>query len=130
MAYLKLIEKGVPREKLGLLALPITPLEIALPILISRYTNGPNALSIFVKAYPFRLFASLLIVFWVYLTPMFRDETTLDYPFYYFVLCFFLNAFYSTFATFMSVAQMAFFTKISDKNIGIFFITTCVKKCG
>ena len=54
MAYLKLIEKGVPKEKLGLLALPITPLEIALPILISRITNGPKPLNIFIKAYPFR----------------------------------------------------------------------------
>ena len=56
MAYLKLIEKGVPKEKLGLLALPITPLEIALPILISRFTTGPKPLNFFIKAYPYRLF--------------------------------------------------------------------------
>jgi MFS transporter, PAT family, solute carrier family 33 (acetyl-CoA transportor), member 1 len=52
---LKLIEKGVPKEKLGLLALPLTPFEVVLPLLISRYTNGPNPLRIFTNAYPFRL---------------------------------------------------------------------------
>ncbi len=55
VAYLKLIEKGVPKEKLGLLALPLTPFEVVLPLLISRYTNGPNPLRIFTNAYPFRL---------------------------------------------------------------------------
>ena len=61
VAYLKLIEKGVPKEKLGLLALPLTPFEVVLPLLISRYTNGPNPLSIFTKAYPFRFEKKILL---------------------------------------------------------------------
>ena len=54
MTYLKLIEKGVPKENLGLLAIPLTPFEIILPLLVSKYTNGPKPLNIFVNTYPFR----------------------------------------------------------------------------
>ena len=56
MVYLKLIEKGVAKESLGLLAIPLTPFEIVLPVLISKYTNGPKPLTTFFKVYPFRYF--------------------------------------------------------------------------
>ena len=36
MIVLKLIEYGVPREKLSLLAVPLAPLQIILPLLISK----------------------------------------------------------------------------------------------
>ena len=49
-----MIESGVPKEKLGLLAVPLTPLQIVLPLLISRYTNGPKPFNLFIKAIPFR----------------------------------------------------------------------------
>ena len=54
MTILKLIEYGVPREKLGLLAVPLMPLQIILPLVISKYTNGPEPLSLLIKAYPGR----------------------------------------------------------------------------
>ena len=54
MSYLKLIEKGVPKENLSLLAVPLTPFEIILPILVTRFTNGPKPLNFFVKSIPFR----------------------------------------------------------------------------
>ena len=37
---LKLIEAGVPKENLALLAIPMVPIQILLPWYISRYTNG------------------------------------------------------------------------------------------
>jgi PAT family acetyl-CoA transporter-like MFS transporter 1 len=51
---LKLIEKGVPKEKLALLAVPMVPIQVLLPILISKYTAGPKPMNIFLKAIPFR----------------------------------------------------------------------------
>lgn len=51
---LKLIDAGVHKEHLALLAIPLVPLQIMLPWLISRYTNGPKPLNVFIKAYPFR----------------------------------------------------------------------------
>ena len=37
---LKLIEAGVPKENLALLAIPIVPIQILLPLYISKYTAG------------------------------------------------------------------------------------------
>ena len=51
---LKLIETGIPKERLALLAVPMVPLQIVLPWIISKYTAGPKPLSVFLKAMPFR----------------------------------------------------------------------------
>jgi PAT family acetyl-CoA transporter-like MFS transporter 1 len=51
---LKLVEEGVPKEHLALLAVPMVPLQIILPLLISKYTAGPQPLNIFYKAMPYR----------------------------------------------------------------------------
>ena len=53
---LKLIEAGVHKENLALLAIPIVPLQILLPWIISRYTNGPKPLDVYIKAFPYRYF--------------------------------------------------------------------------
>ena len=37
---LKLIEAGVPKETLAMLAIPMIPIQILLPLYISRYTSG------------------------------------------------------------------------------------------
>lgn len=37
---LKLVEAGVPKERLGLLAVPMIPVQIALPLIIAKYTSG------------------------------------------------------------------------------------------
>lgn len=51
---LKLVEAGVPKAQLALLAVPMVPLQILLPLIISKYTAGPRPLDIFYKAFPFR----------------------------------------------------------------------------
>lgn len=53
---LKLVEAGVPKEQLALLAVPMVPLQILLPVVISKYTAGPRPLDVFYKAFPFRCF--------------------------------------------------------------------------
>lgn len=122
MSYLKLIEAGVPKEKLGLLAVPLTPLQIFLPLVISRYTNGPNPLNFFIKSIPFRLISVIVIAVFVYLTPSFKDANN-EYPFYYYILCLLVNSIHSIFTYSMFVSQMAFFAKISDKRIGGTYMT-------
>lgn len=42
---LKLVESGIPKEKLGLMAVPLIPLQIALPLVISKYTTGKEWLA-------------------------------------------------------------------------------------
>jgi PAT family acetyl-CoA transporter-like MFS transporter 1 len=122
MQFLKIIEAGVPKEKLSLLAVPLTPLQIVLPLLISRYTNGPNPFNFFIKAIPFRLFMGLVAAAWVYVTPYFKDANN-EYPFYYYVICLIINMVHSVFAYSMFVSQMSFFAQISDKSIGGTYMT-------
>lgn len=130
MVYLKLIEKGVSRENLGLLAIPLTPFEIVLPLLISRFTNGPKPLNIFMNTYPFRflntnkdlnfsliinnkrIISSSLMVIWVFLTPWFKNSDG-SYSLFYFGLCLLINAFNSIWNTTQSVTMMSFFTRVS-----------------
>lgn len=122
MSYLKLIEAGVPKEKLALLSVPLTPLQILLPLLISRYTNGPYPFNFFIKSIPYRLVAGIVVMLWVYATPFFKDSNN-DYPFYYYILCFFISVLHSIFVYAMFVSQMAFFSRISDKKIGGTYMT-------
>lgn len=37
---LKLVEAGIPKEQLGLMIVPLIPIQIAMPLWISKYTTG------------------------------------------------------------------------------------------
>jgi PAT family acetyl-CoA transporter-like MFS transporter 1 len=54
LSGLKLIEAGMPKEKLALLAVPMVPIQIVLPLLISKFTSGPRPMNVFLKAFPLR----------------------------------------------------------------------------
>lgn len=54
MTGLELIERGVTRHALALLAIPLIPLNIILPLMIAKHTTGAKPLDIFVKSYPYR----------------------------------------------------------------------------
>jgi len=54
MVGLKLIECGIHKESLALLAIPLTPLQIMLPLIIAKYTSGPRPLDILLRAFKFR----------------------------------------------------------------------------
>ena len=54
MTALELIERGVSKESLVFLAIPLTPLQILLPFLISKYTAGAKPLNVYLSSYPFR----------------------------------------------------------------------------
>ncbi|KAI8438034.1 hypothetical protein MSG28_010686 [Choristoneura fumiferana] len=66
---LKLVEAGVPREDLALLAVPLVPVQIILPVLLARHTTGPTPLSLWLHAFPFRLLVGPLAAALVALTP-------------------------------------------------------------
>jgi PAT family acetyl-CoA transporter-like MFS transporter 1 len=114
---LKLIEYGVPKENLSLMAIPTMPLQIIIPLLIAKYTNGSNSLSIFYWSIPGRLLMTLLYCGWVYITPYFRTGES-DFPTYYYLLLFILNIFDYTFWYGISISQVSFFAQISDEVIG------------
>ena len=90
---LKLIEAGVPKDKLAMLAIPMMPLQIILPWIISRYTAGPRPMDVFLKAIPARLVLCLVMAAVVYITPTFKLEDG-SFPIHYYGLLIFVYGVY------------------------------------
>lgn len=122
MSFLKLIDAGVPKEKLGLLAIPLTPLQVLLPFFISKIVTHSNPFQHFAKSYFMRLILILVYCAWVYVTPMFKDENQ-TYSTSFYIICILLQALHSTVLYSIHMPIMYFFTKISDKNIGATYLT-------
>ena len=66
---LKFVEYGIPKDKIALLSIPLIPLQILLPFIISRFTAGPYPLKFYIRAFPFRLLMTIVIAIFVYYTP-------------------------------------------------------------
>jgi len=119
---LKLVEAGVPKDKLAMLAIPMMPLQIVLPWIISKYTAGPRPMDVFVKAIPARLILCLVMAGLVYITPSFKAEDG-SFPIEYFFLVVAVYAVYQVTLYSMFVAIMAFFAKVSDPAVGGTYMT-------
>ncbi|OXB73425.1 UNVERIFIED_CONTAM: hypothetical protein H355_015153 [Colinus virginianus] len=118
---LKLVEEGVPKEHLALLAVPMVPLQIILPLIISKYTAGPQPLNTFYKAMPFRLLLGLEFAFLVWWTPRVRHEG--GFPIYYYAVVLLSYALHQISLYSMYVAIMAFNARVSDPLIGGTYMT-------
>jgi len=122
VTVLKLIEYGIPRETLAVFSVPLIPIQIALPLLISRYTNGPKPLDVFIKAIPFRLIMGLWLMFMVVWAPMVIG-TDGEIPPYYYLTLLGSYALHQVALYSMYVAQMSFFAQVSDPLIGGTYMT-------
>jgi len=120
---LKLIEAGVKKETLALLAVPLVPLQILLPLIISRYTTGPRPLDVFKLAIPFRLCFGLVFAVLVYWTSFVRAEGEEEFPLYYFVVILVIYGLHQIATYSMFVSIMAFFARVSDPAIGGTYMT-------
>lgn len=121
VTQLKLIDAGVPKDKLALLAVPMVPLQIILPLVISKYTTGPRPMEVYLKAIPYRIFFATLFGFIVYLTPWVISNG--EVPMLYYVGLVINYSFYQICLYSMFVAIMAFFAKISDPAVGGTYMT-------
>ncbi len=123
MAYMKIVEAGVPKEKLGLLAVPLTPLNLLLPFAISRMLDGNSPFKYFRLTISFKLLSILVMALWVYVTPLFKDEETGEFQNSYYLISLIIQGLNSIimYATFIPV--MIFFAQISDKNFGGTYLT-------
>ncbi|RMC01879.1 hypothetical protein DUI87_21040 [Hirundo rustica rustica] len=118
---LKLVEEGVPKEHLALLAVPMVPLQIILPLVISKYTAGPQPLNTFYKAMPYRLLLGLEFAFLVWWAPKVKHEG--GFPLYYYAVVVLSYALHQITLYSMYVAIMAFNAKVSDPLIGGTYMT-------
>ncbi|TSK38417.1 Acetyl-coenzyme A transporter 1 [Bagarius yarrelli] len=118
---LKLVEAGVPKAELALLAVPMVPLQILLPLVISKYTAGPRPLDIFYKAFPLRLLIGLEYALLVWWTPSVKQDD--GFPVYYYAVVVLSYAVHQVALYSMFVACMAFHAKVSDPLIGGTYMT-------
>ena len=119
---LKLIEQGVPKDKLAMLAIPMMPLQIVLPLIISRYTSGPRPMDVYLKATPPRLLFGLVYAWMVWATPSFANADG-SFPLAYYGLVVVLYAVHQVCVYSMFVSIMAFFAQISDPAVGGTYMT-------
>ncbi|CAH2048602.1 unnamed protein product, partial [Iphiclides podalirius] len=118
---LKLVEAGVPREDLALLAVPLVPVQIIMPVILSKYTTGPAPLSLWLRAFPLRLLVGPLAAALVALTPSLLGNSGPSYFYLFILMC--LYVFHQTCLYCMFVAVMAFFAKVSDPAVGGTYMT-------
>lgn len=118
---LKLIDAGVPKEKLALLAIPVIPLQLVLPVVIGKYTNGPRPMDLYLRAIPYRILLASVATMIAYITPYLISGG--EVPVYYYVLLIVSYGCYQVFLYSMFVAAMAFFAKISDPAVGGTYMT-------
>lgn len=122
LTALKLTETGVPKDRLALLSIPIIPVQILLPLYISRYTAGPRPLDPFMVGYPLRLMFGLVFAGVVWVTPLFQLADG-SYPFLYYGLIITVYLIHQVFVNCMFVGVMAFFARISDTSVGGTYMT-------
>ncbi|XP_070491955.1 acetyl-coenzyme A transporter 1-like [Chironomus tepperi] len=118
---LKLIEYGMPKEKAALLAIPLVPIQLVLPFIISRYTAGPRPMSFYIKAFPYRLLMTVVIGLFVFFTPKMKTDD--GFPFYFYLLLVCIYMVYQIPFRSMYICDMSFFAKISDPLIGGTYMT-------
>jgi len=119
---LKLVEKGVPKDKLAMLAVPMIPLQIVLPWIISKYTSGPRPMDVFSKAIPARLMMGPVMAWLVSVTPSWKQDDG-EFPLAYYILVVILYAFHQVTLYSMFVSIMAFFAQVSDPAVGGTYMT-------
>ena len=114
---LKLLDAGVPKEKMALLAIPLTPIQIILPIFLAPYTTGSEPPNLWLKSYLPRSLMGGVITFYVYITPQLLggEEPGLGY----FSILAIIYMTHQLFIYAMFVSIMSFHARISDPSIGM-----------
>lgn len=69
VTQLKILDAGVPKEKLAMLAVPMTPVQIILPIFLTPLTNGARPLKLWINSYLPRILIGLGMTAFVFYTP-------------------------------------------------------------
>jgi hypothetical protein len=82
---LKLIEKGVSKEKISLLAIPLGVISMIWPLIISKYTAKNHPFMMYLKVHFVRILYILVAVLLVSVTIKFKDAND-DFPMSFYAL--------------------------------------------
>ena len=76
---LKLVEVGIPKETLAFFSIPLIPVKLLLPILVSKWTVGPSPMRLYINLIPISYVFCVvfpIIIFWL---PSIRDAESGEY---------------------------------------------------
>jgi hypothetical protein len=65
----------------------------------------------------------LIGAIFIFLTPMFKDDDSGEFPFYYYIIFFILNTVSSIFSFIVYISIGSFFAQIADKEVGSTYMT-------
>ena len=122
IANLKLIEFGVPSEKIAALSLPMIPVKFITAFFITKFIVGPKPILVYLGAYPFRLLMCLALTALVYITPMVKLSDG-AFPGYYYPLVIAVFALHRVTVYCHFVSLIAFMARIADPAIGATHMT-------
>jgi PAT family acetyl-CoA transporter-like MFS transporter 1 len=95
ISLLKLIEYGVPKDKIALLAIFMIPFHILVPLAISRMVAKKFPMKFNIKTYRIRLSMMIVLVAFVYFTPNMLDvDNDAGIPLKYFIGLFTIHLLY------------------------------------
>lgn len=118
---LKLTESGVPKEKLAILAVPLVPLQVILPIIVTGISSRSRHLELYLKVYPFRLGFNIITALIVSMTHLILVDN--EIPGYFYVILLIVLCFQQVTVTTMFVQAMAFYAHIADPSVGGTYMT-------
>lgn len=120
---LKLIDYGLSKDTIALLSVPLIPVQVVFPFVISRFTSGPKPLNVFIKSFPYRIMTAVVIAVFVYFTPQMINGTVDGIPGFYFISIASLFIINQLPLLSINLAEMAFAAKIADPLIGGTYLT-------
>lgn len=120
---MKLIDYGIPKDKIALFNIPSFVVQLTLPIAISKYTAGKYPMRFFIYAFPVRVFIAAVMAVFVYFTPMMLEGKLDDIPNSYYAGFMAIIFFYMITRYSMNTAEMVFFAKIADPLVGGTYMT-------
>lgn len=120
--FLKMIEYGVSKEVICLLTIPLIPVNVLWPLIVTKYTNGPKSLILNAKCIPIKLLVALMCTSFMYFLRDFKNsEGEYDYKFYITCVCVF--AINTMVDLTRAVSMTAFIARVSDESIGGTYMT-------
>ncbi|KAL5252420.1 hypothetical protein ACHWQZ_G015256 [Mnemiopsis leidyi] len=115
---LKLMEAGLSKDNLVTLSALLIPLQVLLPLIITKYTNSQFPLNTYVGGVFPRIFSGILITLLVYYT-----FSVAEFGPSFYVAGLIIQVLYSVAATMMFVSQMMFNARVSDVKMGGTYMT-------
>jgi PAT family acetyl-CoA transporter-like MFS transporter 1 len=120
------VEYGVSKESMAYFSPALVVLGIVVPLGISRFTNGPRPMSVFLLGVPMRIVSGVVFAaaLWVtkdlYSSPAVASKPP---PRWFWGMFLGATAFNNVASNLMFVSQMSFFNKVSDPVIGGTYMT-------